>query len=363
GFARLDFAYDGEGHRTQIKETTTLGAVTTTEFRYDGERVVGETVSTGVTRTFTVDEAGAIVKVSIAGDSSVRNGDYLVVWNGHGDAMGLWRIKGDGSLEKANTYAYSTWGSPSLTTSHPNTDQGNAVYGDLGFRYLYVGRHDVQWDNWQGAGLHYMHARHYSPALGRFLQPDPDRSEANLYAYAANNPVTEIDPDGTCFIVCAVVGAVLSVAIYAATTEKFDLGEAAKEAAVGGVLGMTGVGLISKIAAGTKLLTKVSKASRVLTGRGRTIVGRGLAGVRRAQVTTRRADAAAFRVTSVIRREVTIVQGRFRIAPLGNKFSFRPHYHRARPLPNRKGSIRDQGMTRHRPWDVRPTDRTWVDRW
>jgi hypothetical protein len=55
-----------------------------------------------------------------------------------------------------------------------------------------------------------MHARHYSPALGCFLQPDPDRSEANLYAYAANNPVTEIDPDGTCFIVCQLfVGAVI----------------------------------------------------------------------------------------------------------------------------------------------------------
>ena len=54
-----------------------------------------------------------------------------------------------------------------------------------------------------------MHARHYSPSLGRFLQPDPDRSEANLYAYSANNPVTELDPDGTCFILCAIVNAVI----------------------------------------------------------------------------------------------------------------------------------------------------------
>jgi uncharacterized protein RhaS with RHS repeats len=109
-----------------------------------------------------------------------------------------------------------------------------------------------------------MHARHYSPALGRFLQPDPDRSEANLYAYAANNPVTEMDPDGTCFIVCAVIGAVVSVAIYAATTDNFDWGEAAKEAAIGGVLGATGVGLISKIASAGKLLSKVPKAGRAL---------------------------------------------------------------------------------------------------
>ncbi|MBA2372671.1 MAG: RHS repeat-associated core domain-containing protein [Chloroflexi bacterium] len=71
---------------------------------------------------------------------------------------------------------------------------GRAAYGDLAFRFLYVGEFDVQWD--AGLGLIYMHARHYSPVLGRFLQPDPDRTETNLYAYAANNPVTEIDPDG-----------------------------------------------------------------------------------------------------------------------------------------------------------------------
>ncbi len=108
-----------------------------------------------------------------------------------------------------------------------------------------------------------MHARHYSPALGRFLQPDPDRSEANLYAYAANNPVTEMDPDGTCFIVCAIVGAAVNVAIYAATTDDFDLAEAAGEAVVGGALGMTGVGLLAKVASGAKLLSKISKANRV----------------------------------------------------------------------------------------------------
>jgi RHS repeat-associated protein len=210
GFARLDFAYDGEGRRTKLTETTAGGAATTTDFRYDGERVVGEVVSTGVTRTFTVDESGAIVKVSIAGDSAVRNGDYLVVWNGHGDALGLWRIKSDGSLEKANTYTYSTWGVPSITTSHPNSDQGNAAYGDLGFRYLYVGRHDVQWDDFAGAGLHYMHARHYRASIGRFLQPDPTALEANLYGYAENSPVTKADPAGTAAPIAIPVAACLA---------------------------------------------------------------------------------------------------------------------------------------------------------
>lgn len=51
-------------------------------------------------------------------------------------------------------------------------------------------------------GLLYMQARYYDPRLGRFLSTDPISSSAgslsgfNRYAYAANNPVAFIDPDG-----------------------------------------------------------------------------------------------------------------------------------------------------------------------
>jgi hypothetical protein len=41
-----------------------------------------------------------------------------------------------------------------------------------------------------------MGARHYSPAIGRFLQPDPSAQEDNLYEYAGNSPLTFTDPDG-----------------------------------------------------------------------------------------------------------------------------------------------------------------------
>ena len=41
-----------------------------------------------------------------------------------------------------------------------------------------------------------MHARTYSPVLGRFLQPDPARAEGSLYAYAENSPVSKSDPSG-----------------------------------------------------------------------------------------------------------------------------------------------------------------------
>ncbi len=113
-----------------------------------------------------------------------------------------------------------------------------------------------------------MQARHYSPALGRFLQPDPDRSEANLYAYAANNPVTEIDPDGTCFIVCQlVIGAVIDAVSYAVTTDSFSLGGMA-QAVVGGAVEsavnpLAKLNKVSKLVKATsKVLSKVPKAKR-----------------------------------------------------------------------------------------------------
>ena len=118
-----------------------------------------------------------------------------------------------------------------------------------------------------------MAARHYSPELGRFVQPDPDRSEANLYAYAANNPVTEMDPDGTCFIVCAVANALLDTAIYFATTDssEWSVQGAAGAAAVGAVTGFLGVGLLSKVGkigavakVVNKVLTKVPKARQFM---------------------------------------------------------------------------------------------------
>ncbi len=56
----------------------------------------------------------------------------------------------------------------------------------------------MQWDDTVGLGLHYMHARHYSSELGRFLQPDPAASEQHYDGYALRNPLTLSDSSGSC---------------------------------------------------------------------------------------------------------------------------------------------------------------------
>jgi len=53
----------------------------------------------------------------------------------------------------------------------------------------------------QESGLYYLLARYYDPGTYRFLTKDPDGGDKdrpltqNLYAYASDNPVMNVDPD------------------------------------------------------------------------------------------------------------------------------------------------------------------------
>ena len=184
---KLEFTYDGDGHRTQIKEYTAGTLTTTRDFIYQGDAIVQEKTNATISREYIDDENGTVIKFCDPNCGSPTT-TYLVTWNGHGDAIGAWRINADGTLTLANSYTYTSWGSPTTTPA--------SGFSDLGLRFLYVGQGDVQWDNFSGLGLYYMHARHYSPALGRFLQPDPARLDLNAYGYAADSPTTWTDATG-----------------------------------------------------------------------------------------------------------------------------------------------------------------------
>jgi RHS repeat-associated protein len=70
-----------------------------------------------------------------------------------------------------------------------------------------------------GGGLSYMRARFYDPALGRFVEPDPlgTTADLNAYRYANNNPVLNVDPSGLA----------LDPASIATLTNLFNLAESA----------------------------------------------------------------------------------------------------------------------------------------
>jgi hypothetical protein len=123
------------------------GSATNTTFRYQGQAIAQENVRGSAVREYFTDEAGAIVKVCDPTCASPTTA-YHVTYNGHDDALALWKINTDGTLQLANSYSYSPWDTPTTSTHNGHSD--------LGFRYLYVGQHGVQWDNalTLGSALH-----------------------------------------------------------------------------------------------------------------------------------------------------------------------------------------------------------------
>ncbi len=74
---------------------------------------------------------------------------------------------------------------------------GDLLYAEgLEEAYLFTGKER------DATGMDYFGARHYDPALGRFMGIDPaggkidDPQSWNLYAYCLNNPYKYVDPDG-----------------------------------------------------------------------------------------------------------------------------------------------------------------------
>ena len=95
--ADANVSYDGEGRRVELVTRPNLGSDTTTTFRYQGSALAQELVGASVSRTYVTDESGRIVKVCDP-DCSGSYPQYLVTWNGHGDALALWRIETTGAL-------------------------------------------------------------------------------------------------------------------------------------------------------------------------------------------------------------------------------------------------------------------------
>ena len=203
----LTFKYNDQGIRTQKVQNS--GSLITTNYILDGDKVLVETRSNGITIYYTYDVDGSLLSMNYNGT------EYFYITNLQGDIIELVDINGYSVV----TYTYDAWGNIIYKTSSALTDINPYRY--RGYRF------DVE------TGYYYLQSRYYNPQIGRFISADGILGETgnlltqNMYAYAGNNPVMHVDPDGDTFtfIVFVIIGVMFTAGLVSVAPKDANSGE------------------------------------------------------------------------------------------------------------------------------------------
>ena len=197
--------YDLNGNRTSLS----LGGVSYTYTYDDEDRLTKLTSTGGLSNTFSYNGLGLRVgKVDSTGSyvytcdgtspgSPVLSDIYAVYTPGQSEHRGstsyfyandrqgnLWTLDGDAGGTKSQYYYQDTTGFGALT----------AMAGTDASPFKFGGGNGCQTD--ADTGLVLMGHRYFDSRTGRFINQDPAEDGDNWYAYADNDPLDEVDPEG-----------------------------------------------------------------------------------------------------------------------------------------------------------------------
>ncbi|MEX2236506.1 MAG: RHS repeat-associated core domain-containing protein [Dehalococcoidia bacterium] len=165
--------YNGDGLRTSQTVTPT-----TTNYIWDVNRGLPGIIQDGA-RSYVY----GLQRISLTTTSGGRN---YFFYDGLGSTSEVLNNAGTAIVPTDYHYQYDVFGG--LRSTNPGTNY-----------WRFTGE---QSDS--ATGLHYLRARHYDPASGRFIERDPWRGSPmepltqTPYPYVVNNPTRFVDPSGLC---------------------------------------------------------------------------------------------------------------------------------------------------------------------
>ena len=189
------FVYDGMGRLRTRNEYTWNGSKwvvgSTVNYLYDGKRVIQErdgsnnpsvSYTRGLDLSGTMEGAGGIGGL-LGRSSGYSAGNWTTNHYYHADGNGNIMYLVDSSQGMAATYRYDPFGN-SFGSSGPLASANVYQFSSKELHRL--------------SGMYYFLYRFYDPSVRRWPNRDPGDEEGglNLYEFAANAPVSFLDPDG-----------------------------------------------------------------------------------------------------------------------------------------------------------------------
>ena len=276
-------SYDASGQLAHWQNTPSA-PTKTADFLYDGEgnRVLQQSVVKG--KTTTTASVSTLEDVTTSGSTTSTTAYYYLgaqrIAESVNGTVSYLASDGLGSAEAA----LSSTGT--VTASVLYMPYGKVRYssGTMPGAYGYTGQQPDAL-----TGLNYDNARYYDPVSKQFITADTVSDGLNRYGYVGENPETNTDPSGHCFLVCAVTNAVQTVSSAVQTVS--SVAQAVLPVAltvVGTVTGISsmagdiqtianaiqhgGSPWVAALAAGDLLLNLAMDAS-MFTGAGELVVG------------------------------------------------------------------------------------------